>query len=207
MLFAMGQSNTPGLPPHSAWLADPYKTAVDARKGLQFLFLAVLHDQEFKENSTRTCPDSPLFVLREEVANIYQANAKYAQAPQGRRKPVLPAVNTFFECTKPLLGFALVAECQVIVHANSGVASVYDGRSPDSITYYNPPRESTLQDNDMKTFHIVHTQTDGVDHYDLMIHRQFVHPSDLNFLRSFQPILDDPAPPTRSQRSTCQRAQ
>ena len=135
------------------------------------------------------------------MANIYQANAKYAQAPQGRRKPVLPAVNTFFECTKPLLGFALVAECQVIVHTNSGVASVYDGRSPDSITCYTPPRESTLQEYDMKTFHIVHTQTDGVDHYDLMIHRKFVHPSDLNFLRSFQEVPADPAPSTRSRRS------
>ena len=186
---------------------DPYVTAVNARKGLQFLFLAVLHDQEFKENWTHSCPNIPLFVLMEEVANIYQANAKYAQAPQGQRKPVHPVVNTFLACTKPLLGFALVAECQVIVHANSGVASVYDGRSPDSITYYNPPRESTLQDNDLKTFHIVHTQTDGVDHYDLMIHRQFVHPSDLNFLRSFQQVPDSSPPPTRSRRSKRQRSQ
>ena len=96
MLFAMGQSNTPGLPPHSAWLADPYQCAIDARKGLQFLFLAVIHDQEFKENWTRTCPEIPLFVLREDLANIYQANAKYAQAQQGRCKPILLAVNTFF---------------------------------------------------------------------------------------------------------------
>ena len=107
---------------------------------------------------------------------------KYAQAPQARCKPILPAVNTFFECTRPLLGFALVAECQVIVHANSGAALVYDGRSPDSITYYEPPREPTLQDNDMKTFHIVHTKTNNVDHYNLMIHKKFVHPTDLKVL-------------------------
>ena len=203
----MGQLNTPGLPPHSAWLADPYQSAIDARKGLQFLFLAVIHDQEFKENWTRTCPEIPLFILREDLANIYQANAKYTQAPQGRRKPVLPAVNTFFECTRPLLGFALVAKCQVMVHANSGGALVYDGRSPDSITYYEPPREFTLQNNDRKTFHIVHTKTNDVDHYNLMIHRKFVHPSDLNFLRSFQPVPDNPAPPEKRRASKRRRPQ
>ena len=200
MLYAMGQLNTPGLPPHSMWIKDPYGTAVTFRKGLQFLLLAVLHDREFKENWTRVFPGNPLFVLREELANIHQANAQYAREPQGRRKQVLPATNTFFECTRPLLGFALVAECQVIVHTNSGVASVYDGRSPDFIVHYTPSREITLQEYDMKTFHIVHTKTNGVDHYDLMIHHKFAHPSDLTFLRSFQAAPDKPAPSTRSSR-------
>ena len=196
MLYAMGKSTSPGFPPHSAWQADPYKTAVNFRKSLQFLFLAILHDQEFQENWTRIFPGIPLFVLREEISNVYQANAQYAQAPQGRTQ-VLPATNTFLECTRPLLGFALLAECQVIVHTNSGVASVYDGRSPDFIKHYTPSRELTLQEFDMKTFHIVHSKTSGVEHYDFMIHQKFVHPDDRAFLRSFQLI---PEQPRKSQR-------
>ena len=45
MLVTMGQLNTPGLPSHAARLADPYQSVINARKGLQFLFLAVIHDQ------------------------------------------------------------------------------------------------------------------------------------------------------------------
>ena len=78
-----------------------------------------------------------------------------------------------------------------MVHANSGTASVYDGRSPDAITYYAPPPESMLQDNDMRTFHIVHTKINDVDHYDLMIHRKFVHPTDFKFLQSFKVTVED----------------
>ena len=202
MLYAIGKLTTPGFPPRSAWLEDPYETAVDLSKGLQFLFLAILHDQEFKENWTRIFPGTPLFVLREEISNVYQANAKYTQAPQGRRKQVLPATNTFLECTRPLLAFALVAECQVIVHTNSGVASVYDGRSPDFITHYTPSREVTLQEYDMKTFHIVHSKTNGVDHYDFMIHQKFVHPTDLAFLRSFQAVQEEPKKSRRKRQRT-----
>ena len=202
MLYAMGKLTTPGFPPHSAWLEDPYETTVDFRKGLQFLFLAILHDQEFKENWTRIFPGTPLFVLREEISNVYQANAKYTQAPQGRRKQVLPATNTFLECTRPLLGFALVAECQVIVHTNSGFASVYDGRSPDFITHYTPSREVTLQEYDMKTFHIVHSKSNGLDHYDFMIHQKFVHPTDLAFLRSFQAVQEEPKKSRRKRQRT-----
>ena len=59
MLFAMGQLTTPGLPPHADWLADPYASMVNAHQGLQFIFLAVLHDQQFVENWLRVFPSAP----------------------------------------------------------------------------------------------------------------------------------------------------
>ena len=81
MLFVMCQLSTPGLPPHADWLADPYTSAVNARKGLQFIFLAVLHDQQFVENWLCVFPGVSLSVLREELAGVYQVNEVYATAP------------------------------------------------------------------------------------------------------------------------------